>query len=74
MRAEENVRREEWLTVHELATEFRVHSSTITRLIEAGEVEAFKIGARRWRIPRGAWEDYLARRRGPTPAPHSVVA
>lgn len=53
----------EWLTVSELAQEFRFSPSTVTRWIEAGELEAFRVGRRSWRVSREAVEAYLAQRR-----------
>ena len=52
-----------WLTVHKLATEYRFHPSTIMRWIEAGDVPAYRIGYRHWRIPRDGWLEYLERQR-----------
>jgi len=60
---ESGARRESWLTVHELATEYRFHPSTITRILDRGDVEAYRVGLRQWRVSRLSWETYLAARR-----------
>lgn len=55
-----------WLRLNDLAREFQLHPSTIVRLIEAGEVEGYRVGQRQWRIRREAWDHYLeSRRHGP---------
>jgi excisionase family DNA binding protein len=57
------MRREEWLTVHDVATEYKTHPSTVLRIIEHGDVEAYRVG-RQWRIAASSWLAYLQRRRG----------
>jgi excisionase family DNA binding protein len=52
-----------WLTVAELAQEFRFSPATVTRWIQAGDLEAFRVGRRSWRVSRDALEAYLAQRR-----------
>jgi excisionase family DNA binding protein len=52
-----------WLRITDLAAEHQVHPTTIIRLIEAGELEGYRIGVRQWRVRRAAWEAYLERRR-----------
>ena len=56
----------DWFTVAELAADHRFHPSTVTRWIVDGELEAYRIGKREWRIRREDWETFLARgRRNP---------
>ena len=52
-----------WLTVSELAREFRFSPTTVTRWIQAGDLEAFRVGRRSWRVSREALDTYLAKRR-----------
>ena len=55
----------EWLTVEDIRTELRVCAMTVYRRINAGEIEAVKVG-RSFRISRQALDTYLegARTRG----------
>jgi len=66
--AEERMTRD-WLTVSEIATATKFHPSTVTRWILDGDLEGYRIGARSFRVPRRAWEEYLERQRAaPRPA------
>jgi excisionase family DNA binding protein len=47
-----------WLSPEDIAKKIHVHSSTIRRLINNGELEATKVGEQ-WRIRQSAWESYL---------------
>jgi excisionase family DNA binding protein len=49
--------------VAELAQEFRFSPTTVTRWIQTGDLEAFRVGRRSWRVSREALEAYLAQRR-----------
>ena len=49
----------EFLTVAEVAARLRVTGSTITKLIQAGNIRAVRVG-NLWRIPALALEEYLA--------------
>ena len=54
---------DEWVTVRELAEQHDFHRSTVTRWILAGELEAYRVGRREWRIRRSTWNAYLDSRR-----------
>jgi excisionase family DNA binding protein len=49
---------DEWLSIKEVATELKVHASTIWQLIKDGHIEAARVG-RQWRIKRSELERYL---------------
>ena len=48
------------LTLEDLAERLQVSVSTIRRMIAAGQIRAFKLGARVWRVRRVDYEAYLA--------------
>jgi len=48
------------LTLEDLAERLQVSVSTIRRMIAAGQIRAFKLGARVWRVRRVDYDDYLA--------------
>lgn len=52
------------LTLEDLAERLQVSVSTIRRLVAAGEIHAFKVGARVWRVRRVDYDAYLARMAG----------
>lgn len=55
MRKMQRMQEHEFLTVHEVARRWRVHKSTVTRQITAGELPALRIGAT-YRISRATLE------------------
>lgn len=48
------------LTVEEVAKELRVSPQTVRKLIDDGELKAFKVGFQ-WRIRRRDLEEYIER-------------
>ena len=48
------------LTLEDLAERLQVSVTTIRRMVAAGQIRAFKLGARVWRVRRVDYEDYLA--------------
>ncbi|WP_406255436.1 helix-turn-helix domain-containing protein [Streptomyces chartreusis] len=56
------------LKVRDIAAALRVDSSTVYRLIDAGQLAAYRIGSGRGtiRVSRAAFEQYLAVRNIPT--------
>ena len=48
------------LTLEDLAERLQVSVSTIRRMIAAGQIRAFKLGARVWRVRRVDYDDDLA--------------
>ena len=52
----------EVLTVKEVAEELRVHPYTVYKLLEAGELEGFKLRTH-WRIKREALDNFMKKDR-----------
>lgn len=48
------------LTLEDVAARLQVGVTTIRRMIAAGTIPAFKLGARVWRVRRVDYEAYLA--------------
>lgn len=48
------------LTLEDLAERLQLSVTTIRRMVAAGQIRAFKLGARVWRVRRVDYEDYLA--------------
>ena len=57
------VKREDWLTIYEIAEATKFDPATVRQWIESGALEAFRLGHRSYRIPRAAWERFLEDRR-----------
>lgn len=57
---EGSIRNTEFFTTSELAQKLKMNVQVITRKVQAGEIEAFKIG-KDWRIPEAAVFDWLQR-------------
>ena len=53
-------RRDEYLTVAEIATELKLNQQTIRNWIERGQLRAVRLGARRVRVLRSELERYVA--------------
>ena len=49
------------LTLEDLAERLQLSVSTIRRMIAAGDIPAFKVGARVWRVRRVDYDGYLER-------------
>lgn len=49
---------QEWLTVAEISQELKLHAMTVYRLINAGKLEAVKVG-RSYRVARSDFDRYL---------------
>jgi excisionase family DNA binding protein len=49
------VKRDDWLTIYEIAEATKFDPATVRQWIEAGALEAFRLGHRSYRIPRAAW-------------------
>jgi excisionase family DNA binding protein len=47
------------MTLAEVARYWRVHKSTISRLLKANELQGFKVGGRDWRFSRKALEQWV---------------
>ena len=56
----------EWLTVDEVAAEFRVNIETVRRWIRAGDLPALDLGGPRagYRIRRTALDEFIEKRYG----------
>lgn len=54
------IKNTEFFTTAELAKKLKMNVQVITRKVQAGEIEAFKIG-KDWRIPESAVADWLER-------------
>jgi len=61
------IQEREWHTVPDLAEQYALHPGTILRWIDAGDLEAQRLG-RQWRVHRDAWARFLERGRSPQPA------
>lgn len=48
------------LTLEDLAARLQVSITTVRRMVAAGQIRAFKLGARVWRVRRVDYEAYLA--------------
>jgi excisionase family DNA binding protein len=71
MKKRENPGRTAYTTV-ELAGMWGCHVNTIRRLIESGQLRAFKLD-REWRIPATVVEEYIARSRCFAPDPDAAA-
>jgi excisionase family DNA binding protein len=49
------------LTVREVADFFRIHPTTVSRMVKRGELPAFRVGSD-WRFTRGSIEEWLESR------------
>jgi len=60
------VERDEWLTVQEVAEEFRVNEETVRSWIRAGDLPVLDLGGPRagYRIRRSALDEFTERRYG----------
>lgn len=64
------IKNTEFFTTAELAKKLKMNVQVITRKVQAGEIEAFKIG-KDWRIPESAvakWLERHSNKNGATPA------
>ncbi len=50
--------RQKYYTIPDLAEMFGVHSRTIRRLIDDGEIQAFRVGAQ-WRVSSEQLDNYI---------------
>ena len=50
---------DELMTVNEVARALRVSKMTVYRLVNNGELQAFRISERCLRVPRSAFEEHL---------------
>jgi len=53
----------EILTVEEICEILYIGRNTVYELLQSGEMKGFRIG-RRWKIPREAISEYIARKSG----------
>lgn len=56
---DDRTKRPRFLTVAEVATELRVSTMTVYRLIHSGEMQAVRVG-RSYRVPESALDRFLA--------------
>jgi len=56
---DDRTKRPRFLTVAEVATELRVSTMTVYRLIHSGEMQAVRVG-RSYRVPEAALDRFLA--------------
>ena len=49
------------LSAREAAVELKMRTADVLRLLEVGEIPAYKIG-RNWKIPKSVLEEYVRRR------------
>lgn len=54
---------EEYLTVAEIATRFKLNPQTVRNWIDAGELRAVRVGARRVRVRQSDLEAFISRER-----------
>jgi excisionase family DNA binding protein len=60
VRARSENNREPMMTVGELAAYWRVHTTTIYRLLREGKIPAFRVGSD-WRFNRAAIDEYTTK-------------
>lgn len=49
------------LSAREAASELKMRTADVLRLLEAGEIPAYKVG-RNWKVPVSVLEEYVRRR------------
>jgi len=70
------IKTKEFFTTAELAEKLKMNVQVITRKVQAGEIQAYKIG-KDWRIPEEAvteWLEKQSNRKPEIPRPHVVTA
>ncbi len=60
---------DELLTVDQAAEKLQMHVATVRRMLRAGQIPGMKLGAKEWRIPSAALQEYVERAtRKPAPS------